>query len=131
MFFGILIDFKQEQFKKTLWLIEVTKLGNSTEVNLVQLLKASEPITVTELGIFTEVNPVQPEKAYEPISVTEFGIFTDFKLVQPKKACESIPVTIYDIPKYSISLGIIISPLNSCFWLDAVKTTLFLSSHIL
>lgn len=61
--------------------IQVTELGISKEVKLVQYLNAPAPIVVTELGISTDVKPVS-ENAKSLIEATELGITIDFKPVQ-------------------------------------------------
>ena len=54
--------------------MDVTLLGISMEVKLLQPEKAPLPMDVTLLGIVTEVKPLHPEKALLPMDVALLGI---------------------------------------------------------
>ena len=68
------MDVKREQFLNAAFWMRVRELGNVTEVNAKQSLKALDCIVTTELGITTEVNVAHPENAENPTEVTLYVI---------------------------------------------------------
>ena len=76
--------------------IEITPVGISIEVKLLQPPKARAPIVSSLLfsSKATAPKPLQPEKAEEPIEVTLEGISIEVKPLQPLKASEPIEVTL-------------------------------------
>ena len=72
---------------------------HTTDVKLLQRVKALLPMLVTLLPIVTEVKPLHSAKAHSPMLVTLLGIVTEVKLLQLRKASSPMLVTLLGISR--------------------------------
>ena len=82
----IVKHFKLSQPEKDKSAITVNPSENSTFFNLMQSLKAAQPILVTLLGMISSLIPLHPENAKSSILATLSGIIISVSPVQPSKA---------------------------------------------